>query len=362
MITKAVPRRLWDYGLVYESEIMSRMARGPEGRTGMEEITGDSPDISEWLDFDFYDLVWYWHAPHLPLTEDNPRLGRWLGVAHRVGSDMCYWVINENGDVLARTTVQHVPEIDLRTELVRKKAEDFENSLKNRLDDTNFLINDAESEGFYKEDIIFDDIDDEEMVEENAIEQDDFTDDAYDQYVGAELLLPHGDDMVHGKVVKRARGDDGNPIGRRNMNPILDTREYEVELPDGSVAEYTANTIAENIYSQVDSEGRQFVIMSEIVDHKKDLSAISQHEGFYTSYNGNQVKRKTTKGWKLCVEWKDGTTSWIPLKDLKASNPVEVAEYAVANKIVEEPAFAWWVKDVLRRRNRIISKVKSRDL
>jgi hypothetical protein len=48
------------------------------------------------------------------------------------------------------------------------------------------------------------------------------------------------------------------------------------------------------------------------------------------------------------------------LSELKASNPVEVAEYAVANKIVEEPAFAWWVKDVFRRRNRIISKVKSR--
>ena len=41
------------------------------------------------------------------------------------------------------------------------------------------------------------------------------------------------------------------------------------------------------------------------------------------------------------------------------SNPVEVAEYAVANQLVEEPAFAWWVKEVLRRRNRIISKVKS---
>jgi hypothetical protein len=31
------------------------------------------------------------------------------------------------------------------------------------------------------------------------------------------------------------------------------------------------------------------------------------------------------------------------LKDLKESNPVEVAEYAVANKIDDEPAFAWWV-------------------
>ena len=42
------------------------------------------------------------------------------------------------------------------------------------------------------------------------------------------------------------------------------------------------------------------------------------------------------------------------------SNPVEVAEYVVANKTVEEPAFAWWVKEVLRRCNRIISKLKSR--
>jgi hypothetical protein len=348
MITKQVPRRLWDYGLVYESEIMSRMARGPEGRTGVEEITGDSPDISEWLDFDFYDLVWYWDAPHLALMEDNPKLGRWLGVTHRVGSDMCYWVINENGNVLARTTVQHVPDIDLMTDMIRNKAEAFQNALVTRLDDANFMADNAEAEGFYMEDIIYDDIDDEEMVEQYAIEQDDYTDDAYDQYVGAELMVPHGDEMVPEKVIKRARGEYGNPIGRRNQNPILDTREYEVEMPDGTIAEYTANTIAENIYSQVDSEGHQYLMLSEIIDHKKDLSAITKDQGFTTSYNGNRVKKKTTKGSKLCVEWKDGTLTWVPLKELKSSNPVEVAEYAVTNQIVEEPAFAWWVKDVLR--------------
>ena len=36
-----------------------------------------------------------------------------------------------------------------------------------------------------------------------------------------------------------------------------------------------------------------------------------------------------------------------------------MAEYAVANKIAEEPAFAWWVRDALRRRDRIIKKFKS---
>lgn len=59
------------------------------------------------------------------------------------------------------------------------------------------------------------------------------------------------------------------------------------------------------------------------------------------------------------VEWKDGTTSWLPLKDLKDSNPIELAEYAVANKVSEEPAFAWWVRDTLRRRDHFIKKVKS---
>jgi hypothetical protein len=48
------------------------------------------------------------------------------------------------------------------------------------------------------------------------------------------------------------------------------------------------------------------------------------------------------------------------LKDLKASFPVELAEYAGANKIDHQPTIAWWCNQVLRRRNRIISKVKSR--
>ena len=59
------------------------------------------------------------------------------------------------------------------------------------------------------------------------------------------------------------------------------------------------------------------------------------------------------------VSWRDGSSDWVSLKDLKESNPIEVVEYAVANKIAEEPAFAWWVRDVLRRRDRIIKKVKS---
>lgn len=54
------------------------------------------------------------------------------------------------------------------------------------------------------------------------------------------------------------------------------------------------------------------------------------------------------------------TTSWVALKDIKASNLIEVAKDAVTNKITEEPAFAWWIKDTLKKCNRIIRKVKSK--
>ena len=45
---------------------------------------------------------------------------------------------------------------------------------------------------------------------------------------------------------------------------------------------------------------------------------------------------------------------------MKESFPVEVAEYVVGNKISEEPAFAWWVSHVLRKRDRIIHKVAAK--
>jgi hypothetical protein len=109
--------------------------------------------------------------------------------------------------------------------------------------------------------------------------------------LSAELLLPDGDNMVKARVVKRAKGEDGNPIGLRHKNPLFDTREYTVEFGDGSTAEYTANIIAENLFSQVDSEGKQYMILGEIWDHKDDGRAILQSDGFTTSKNGNKVAK-----------------------------------------------------------------------
>jgi hypothetical protein len=80
--------------------------------------------------------------------------------------------------------------------------------------------------------------------------------------------------------------------------------------------------------------------------------------------NGVKRRRETTQAWKLLCQWKDGSTNWVALKDLKHSNPVQVAEYAISNRIADEPAFSWWVHSTVKRRDRIfariLSKVKSK--
>jgi hypothetical protein len=59
----------------------------------------------------------------------------------------------------------------------------------------------------------------------------------------------------------------------------------------------------------------------------------------------------------LFFEWKDGTTNWERLADLKESNPVEVAEYAVAKNLLDVHAFVWWSPHVLKKRSMIIAAV-----
>jgi hypothetical protein len=201
--------------------------------------------------------------------------------------------------------------------------------------------------------------DDDQGEEPRAPEADAFTIDAYDKYIRAQLELPLLDAMASATVVARKRDGEGNPIGTSNTKPLLDTRVYQVAFPNGSTEEYAANIIAENMYAQVDDEGRQFNIMEEIVDHRKDANALTSEDGFVTLH-GQQHHKRTTKGWQMCVKWRDQSTSWEDLKDMKEANPVETAEYAATHSLAKEPAFSWWVPYTLKKRDFIISAVKAR--
>ena len=276
MVRKNVPEKLWDYALLWVCDIQNRTSnslRGLDGRCPLEQITGETVNISEYLDFGFYDWVWYRDNAGLGIT----KIGRWLGLLHRIGTLMSFWILTSTGKVLSRTTVQRLTNLEIQLDDNKNKCAAFTTVIAERLGGNDFVPIDEDGER-----IIPDDWDDpqfnEEFVEEYGqtindpklkVADADFTPDVYnDTYLNMELTLSRqGPEVQFGRVVKRLRDNDGLPIGTAHDNPILDTRMYEVEFQDGHKASMAANAIAENLFAQIDNEGNRHVLFQAIVDY-----------------------------------------------------------------------------------------------
>ena len=257
--------------------------------------------------------------------------------------------------------VQHVTAQDLKSDDIKRQFDQLDAALKARLNDENF-VGTGTPDMLYKEDSKDDHIDCPEPYDPDTtagdIEEDS---NIYDKYLGAKLYFDIGPDgsTRKGTIKKRLKGEDRRPIAHGHHNPFLDTRRYEVKI-DGIRHKYAANAIAENLYSQVDSEGRQQLIFCEIIDHRKGEDAIPISKGTTTTCGSQSQPVITTKGWELKVEWANGTSSWLPMCEVKNTSPVETAEYTVAAKIDQEPVFKWWVSKTLKKHHAIVAKVKSR--
>ena len=76
-----------------------------------------------------------------------------------------------------------------------------------------------------------------------------------DSLINCKVLLPQGEATALAKVARRVVGSDGKVIGEFNENSILNSLVYQCEFNDGTIKEYAANVIAENIYAQADTDG-----------------------------------------------------------------------------------------------------------
>ena len=101
---------------------------------------------------------------------------------------------------------------------------------------------------------------------------DDVDEDTYDQYVGANGILPNN--SLSATVKGRKQELDVSVHGKANANPKLDTSTYAVEFDNGSEAEYLANVIAESMYDQCDTEGNQTLLLDAISYYKTNQQAV----------------------------------------------------------------------------------------
>ena len=272
---------------------------------------------------------------------------------------MSFWILPVSGVPISCVTVQALTTVEQNTKEWQDRMIDYDSRIKERLQLKNLpmLPYDERRKGDTQLSLE----QDKEFLEEyskvidsqDIPEQDDLKDSGDSYYLNMEIALPRGpDNELHfAKVKKEILDDNGNLVCRLDPNPLLNSKLYEVEYLDGSTETLAANIIAENLLSQVNDDGHRELLLDEIVDHRKTKDALSKEES---------VGKYTTKGWDIMVKWRDGSCNWIALKYLKQSYPVQLAEYAHQICIAKEPAFAWWVPHVLKKKHHIISKVKSK--
>jgi hypothetical protein len=275
---------------------------------------------------------------------------------------MCYWILPQSGVPIARSTVQTITANELKTEVVQQELASLDDAIKVKLgahhNDDNPKI---DLRLYMEDDDENDNVFDTEPFEPEARipDVDVFEPDQYDELLLAEPLLPRDNVLHPARIIGRKRDQDGNPSGNNNPNPLLNTRVYLAEFEDGYVAEYSANMIAEAIYNQVDDNGFDEVLFKDIVGHHKGEQALNESD-VQNAINADIAPIRTTKSWDICIEWRDGSSSWHPMNKIKNSFPLHLAEYAVKHGIQEELAFKWWIKEAFRRKKYMIKAAQTR--
>jgi len=358
MISTGSPKPLWDHCLELEALVRSCTCNNiymTAGQVPETIMTGSTTDISHITEFGWYDWVMYRdNVPSYP--DDRLIMGRCLGPTMDIGSALTARILQLNGQFMCRSTLRHLTNEELQSFDHLDKCRQFNESIATHLGPASTVHNfpagnlTPDPDHFDVIDPIDPDYGDAEITPEMG-----------DNYLSAEIMLPCGGTMVKGRVATHKHDRDGNPIGLANANPILDTQSYIVHFDNGDQTELTANMIAESLYSQCDPDRHEYVLLDEIVDHRCTDSAIKLADQKVVRANGRTYLQRSTIGWQLCCQWKDGSTSWMNLADLKESHLIEVAKYTKIIGIDHEPALNWWVPHVLKKRHRIISLVKKRN-
>ena len=100
-------------------QITASLSDNLKGRTSLEALTWEMSDISQYLDFRFYDRVWFKEDTGIGET----KLGIFLGLSHHGRSLMSYWLLPFSGIPISRTTVQRVTNLESATNKNQKRFE-----------------------------------------------------------------------------------------------------------------------------------------------------------------------------------------------------------------------------------------------
>jgi hypothetical protein len=185
-------------------------------------------------------------------------------------------VLTQGAQVISRTTVQRVTNLEKETNEVKESVKEHDIEISCRFKEEEDLTCDGakpnpadwseclEHDPDFQEEL-------DNIVNNSKVPEanDDFAPDAHnDTHVSMELAMPRdGNGPEFARVTKRLRDENGLPMGTANNNLTLDTRSCKVEHQDGHKDALAANAVAKNMFAQVNNEGNCYVLFNEIIHH-----------------------------------------------------------------------------------------------
>ena len=204
-------------------------------------MTGDTPDISKLIEFDWYEWVWFIPSTHAnPKSKTDPEskkryqlgesgddsfenrgIGRYLGPALNVGQEMTYKVLTKRGTAVSRTTCFPLTQADLANPDVKARMDDWTASVSEILNNRFKPTTDEEEQAMFDvhDDVIVnpivvetvDENNDEDIAamqtQEEEVEPRPEADEmdyaTFDKYIQAQVVVPKGGSNQLGTVVKR---------------------------------------------------------------------------------------------------------------------------------------------------------------
>jgi len=148
----------------------------------------------------WYQPVWYLE-PDAQFPHEKKVLGQWMGVASSCVDLMAYQILKPNGKVVICKSVWAILRDESETKAFKDELAAFDALVISKIGDTikdNDLDDDLRDSWSEVPDYIFDEEETMEREEPEATKPkaDDYMPEAYDQYLTAEVLLPHGGELA----------------------------------------------------------------------------------------------------------------------------------------------------------------------
>ena len=199
---------------------MSLSSKGEVPRT---VVKGETANITHLCEFGWYDGEFF-RDNSLTYPDDNWVLGRWLGPSTDISPVLCAKILKGKGRCVYRSSYRHLTEDEVNSPEKRKKSKSYDQMVYSKLG-SSANTQDFEADYSTSEYELYEDDGGDRIAHAKEC-NDESTSITYDTYIGAEVVLPKGNDLVSRTVKSRVKAFEGHTIGKADKNPILDTRVY----------------------------------------------------------------------------------------------------------------------------------------